>query len=205
MFRSVDTLRSLSELRRREKQRERERDANWRERERLAMVWERRRRSWSALTRAGTRRKIVCAQGFQGVHPRVGPAPDTTLTPPFYGVVKYLSSSLSLSLSCFLSLFLLLSCFPLADSVPSSLPFALSSASSPLPSSLPTEGALKGGVLAFTLRHALFRFGAWHKRKKRIVLHPFHLRTFLIIILIFCLLILVTDFLLFLNFLLSET
>lgn len=45
----------------------------------------------------GTRRKIVCAEGFQGVHPRVGPAPDTTLTPPFYGVVKYLSSPLALS------------------------------------------------------------------------------------------------------------
>lgn len=48
-------------------------------------------------TSAGTRRKIVCAQGFQGVHPRVGPAPDTTLTPPFYGVVKYLSLSLPFS------------------------------------------------------------------------------------------------------------
>lgn len=38
----------------------------------------------------------------------------------------------------------------------------------------------KGGVLAFTLRHALLRFGAWHKRKKRVVLHPFHcLKNFL--------------------------
>lgn len=36
----------------------------------------------------------------------------------------------------------------------------------------------KGGVLAFTLRPTLLRFGAWHTRKKRAVLHP--LRKFLL-------------------------
>lgn len=94
------------------------------------MEREREKRDRGALM--GTRRKIVCAQGFQGVHPRVGPAPDTTLTPPFYGVVKYLSSFLALSyhvslasLSSSLPTLTLppppsFSSAPLADCVPSS-------------------------------------------------------------------------------------
>ena len=55
----------------------------------------------------GKRWKIVCAQGFQGVHPRVGPAPDTTLTPPFLWGGKVPLSPCSRSLS----LLLLRPCF----------------------------------------------------------------------------------------------
>lgn len=125
------------------------------------------------------RRQIVCAQGFQGVHPRVGPAPDTTLTPPFYGVVKYLSSPLAhpyrtslLPFSLFLFVGLRIApsrAFPLADYVPSSASALLLSFS---PFLLRFHHPCqKGGVLAFTLRHALLRFDAWHKRKKRVVFH----------------------------------